>query len=592
MNKRLSAVLMTLVIVFNSLLSIMIPATKTARADSLSATQFVDSVQVTDSNYQPITTNKISEDSTINIEYQLTIPSGKDIETSQPYTMPLPRELNTSTTKSFPITGANGVVLGQVTVENGEVKILFTNAVNSLSNIKIDFSFGSSFNKDQLDFDNGNDLTFPTKNNPTNSQHINFSKTNSGGPSSGNSSIAKNLNYDDNDDSIVNWTITINKVGDHVDNAILTDTMSNTQDYIPGSTTITYRNFKESPIKTEKTDLSFTKNSDGSQSTSKVFGELISKAEAKETAVTSIVIHYQTKLHYNSANNKYPNVATLANGDQVIDDATSTAKLPHNGGTGTGDQAGDVTVKYVDEAGNPLAEDVILSGYYGDAYHAEEKSFDGYVLKKVEGNPEGTFTDSEQTVTYVYAKKVPGDVVVKYVDENGNPLAKDIILSGEIGAAYSSDQKSFAGYTFKEVKGQPSGQFTDQEQVVTYVYQKNPVDTDHSTNTDPGTGDVVIEYHDDNGNKIADDDVVTGKIGDTYTINPKHIDGYTVKDTIGNLSGKFSDKNQTVSFTYLKNKKGLLPQTGEVKRNLMLSVLGLILVASTMLVFKFRRKQF
>ncbi|PFT72935.1 hypothetical protein COK70_31700, partial [Bacillus thuringiensis] len=62
------------------------------------------------------------------------------------------------------------------------------------------------------------------------------------------------------------------------------------------------------------------------------------------------------------------------------------------------------------------------------------------------------------------------------------------------------------GYTFKEVKGNPTGAFTDKEQTVTYVYTKNPV----------AGGSVTARYVDDKGNTISDNVVKTGNIGESY----------------------------------------------------------------------------
>ncbi|MBM7545076.1 hypothetical protein JOC59_001818 [Weissella beninensis] len=62
-------------------------------------------------------------------------------------------------------------------------------------------------------------------------------------------------------------------------------------------------------------------------------------------------------------------------------------------------------------------------------------------------------------------------------------LADDVIASGNVGDSYSTIQKDVPGYTFKEVQGNPTGSFTDQNQTVTYIYTKNPV-----TNNNGSTG--------------------------------------------------------------------------------------------------------
>lgn len=73
-----------------------------------------------------------------------------------------------------------------------------------------------------------------------------------------------------------------------------------------------------------------------------------------------------------------------------------------------------------------------------------------------------------------------GDITVHYQDESGKKIADDVVLRGEVGTHYTSSKKTIEGYTFKEVKGNVSGEFTDKAQTVTYVYQaeKNTTNPD------------------------------------------------------------------------------------------------------------------
>ena len=63
---------------------------------------------------------------------------------------------------------------------------------------------------------------------------------------------------------------------------------------------------------------------------------------------------------------------------------------------------GDVVSHYVDEDGNPLADDIILSGTVGSEYKTEALEIEGYTLKTVIGNTTGTYIDGTIEVTYVY----------------------------------------------------------------------------------------------------------------------------------------------------------------------------------------------
>ena len=93
-------------------------------------------------------------------------------------------------------------------------------------------------------------------------------------------------------------------------------------------------------------------------------------------------------------------------------------------------------------------------------------------------------------MTYVYTKDpvVGGNVTAKYVDGAGNTLSDNVVKSGNIGDDYSTEQKAIPGYTFKEVQGNPTGEYVEGIIEVTYIYTKdvNPVDpTDPVDPVDP-----------------------------------------------------------------------------------------------------------
>ena len=147
---------------------------------------------------------------------------------------------------------------------------------------------------------------------------------------------------------------------------------------------------------------------------------------------------------------------------------------------------GKVIVNYVDENGKPVAESVTLSGKTGETYTTEKKTIDGYTFKEMgkDSAPAvGKYTDGTLTVTYVYKQNetpqppaTEGKVIVNYVDEDGNPIIDPIILTGDEGDPYTTEKKSFDGYTFKEMgkdSAAAEGKFTDGSLTVTYVYKKN-----------------------------------------------------------------------------------------------------------------------
>ncbi|MDT7013190.1 MucBP domain-containing protein [Levilactobacillus namurensis] len=208
-------------------------------------------------------------------------------------------------------------------------------------------------------------------------------------------------------------------------------------------------------------------------------------------------------------------------------------------------EQGTVTVHYVDDQGNTIAPDEVLTQDVGSDYTTEQKAIDGYTFKEVTGNPTGTVTAEAQEVTYVYTQDPAeqGTVTVHYVDDQGNTIAPDEVLTQDVGSDYTTEQKEIDGYTFKEVTGNPTGTVTAEAQEVTYVYTQDPAEQ----------GTVTVHYVDDQGNTIAPDEVLTQDVGSDYTTEQKEIDGYTFKEVTGNPTGTVTAEAQEVTYVYTQD---------------------------------------
>ena len=113
--------------------------------------------------------------------------------------------------------------------------------------------------------------------------------------------------------------------------------------------------------------------------------------------------------------------------------------------------------------------------------------------------------------SYKYGVVKAANITANYVDEQGNTISDNVVLNGNVGDTYTTEQKAIPGYTFKEIQGSASGQFTDKEQTVTYVYTKDPV----------VGGNVTAKYVDGAGNTLSDNVVKSGNIGDDYSTEKK-----------------------------------------------------------------------
>ena len=190
---------------------------------------------------------------------------------------------------------------------------------------------------------------------------------------------------------------------------------------------------------------------------------------------------------------------------------------------------GNVVVHYVDEAGNTIAEDIkdTTDGSVSSAYDTSDNkpatitTKDGkvYVLvpTSTKGEESGKVTEGTTEVTYVY-KEVTGDVVVHYVDTEGNVIAEDKeeAKGASLNAKYDTTdnkpatiEKDGVKYylTEKAVKDDSkpeTGDVVEGKTEVTYVYEK--------------AGQVVVHYVDEAGNTIQTDAVDTkdGKPGAAY----------------------------------------------------------------------------
>ncbi|WP_369352021.1 MucBP domain-containing protein [Ligilactobacillus agilis] len=235
---------------------------------------------------------------------------------------------------------------------------------------------------------------------------------------------------------------------------------------------------------------------------------------------------------------------------------------------------GNVDVTYVAEDGTVLenTSDVIKNGEVGTNYATSEKNFDGYHfvrMGKFSADKTGQVVEGTKHVVYVYAKNPAtpevekGSVDVVYVDEQGNVLPGGELASikkdAPVGESYTTDQKTFEGYTFNRMgtgSADAEGKVTEGVQHVVYVYTKNPEVT---------RGTVTVTYVDKNGNPLPGGEKTTVKndvpVGEDYTTEEKTFDGYHFVGMDKNsdpFEGKVTEGTKNVIYVYEKDpvKKG------------------------------------
>ena len=88
----------------------------------------------------------------------------------------------------------------------------------------------------------------------------------------------------------------------------------------------------------------------------------------------------------------------------------------------------------------------------------------------MEGSESGKFAEDVKVVTYVY--KEVGKVTVKFVDEKGNIIKKDIVYTGGLEERYDIKYPNIKGYEYVKTVGSQSGVYSRDDQEIIFVYKK------------------------------------------------------------------------------------------------------------------------
>ena len=155
--------------------------------------------------------------------------------------------------------------------------------------------------------------------------------------------------------------------------------------------------------------------------------------------------------------------------------------------------------------------------------------------------------DGSKPGTYVQELINQQKLTVEYKDTKGkeiHPPKKDIGTSGlEYDVTTSRFLLEIPGYTLDEDRfpDNATGVFTIAGVTVTYIYKDDSA---------PEEGTVTVSYKDEDGEKIAEDTILSGAIGEPYQTSPQEIEGYTFSKVEGEETGTYTEENQTITYTY------------------------------------------
>ena len=135
--------------------------------------------------------------------------------------------------------------------------------------------------------------------------------------------------------------------------------------------------------------------------------------------------------------------------------------------------SGLLIIKYQDKEGNSISEDETKQGRVGDEYQIARKNIAGYKAYGVTPKEaKGSYTQETIEVIFVYQKIKTEEVVIKYVDEEGNYIRRDKTIIGNNGDSYEAEAAEVDGYKVTKTDGEEKGQIKEEAQEITYTYKK------------------------------------------------------------------------------------------------------------------------
>ena len=252
------------------------------------------------------------------------------------------------------------------------------------------------------------------------------------------------------------------------------------------------------------------------------------------------------------ANNKYLSEDLIAHADDILGDTYIRPGSP-------------ITVSYLDTNKRSLTPDISLKGKIGDDYKVTPKTIPGYIVKEVPDNATGVFTDQQQNVKFIYSADPEStstttpikaaDVTVSYQDEDGNQIAPETILQGNVGDGYTTGAKAVPGYTLKVRPENATRFFGTAPQSVTYTYVK-----------DEPQANIIPEHSGQNSSTNSASQTQSKAKSPHQNKNNSTSNGITENYTIFKPAESDPDSTKSVLFTD-NGRHEKLPQTGTNKHS-------------------------
>ena len=232
----------------------------------------------------------------------------------------------------------------------------------------------------------------------------------------------------------------------------------------------------------------------------------------------------------------------------------------------TKDQESFVEFKLVDAKTNKeIGKSVKRSGQDGQWTSidptSKEFKIDGYTMQKsfyqTPGLGTQTYDFSEpgktNSVTVKYDKDSDkpnvkdGKLTIRYTDTLGNEIKDSKTQTGKVGDLYEVVAPDIKGWKLNDNSSNLyRDDYTEGNTTVTFKYDKD------ETVTPAEQGSVTVQYLDQDGKAIKEAKTLKGDVDKAFSEKAPTIKGYKLTSD-KTVSGKFTDKTQTVKFTYKKD---------------------------------------
>ena len=199
-----------------------------------------------------------------------------------------------------------------------------------------------------------------------------------------------------------------------------------------------------------------------------------------------------------------------------------------------------ITVKYVDEGGNSIKTATTHTIGYGEQFSMTAPTITGYTVKAADKTKDIASVSKNETVTFTYTKN-KYTITAKYVDEGGNSIKSTTTHPIEYGKPFSMTAPAITGYTVKAADKTKNIASVSKNETVTFTYTKNKYT-------------ITAKYVDESGNSIKSTTTHPIEYGKPFSMTAPAITGYTVKTADKTKNIASVSKNETVTFTYTKNK--------------------------------------